>query len=119
MISASSNRVLFSSTAQNQSIQSYTTSISTSCRLLHQKVQRFSTASNNNNSHDYGRLWGRGYETFYDHPDDDNNNEVPTRRIIQIIGSGATTYLQNLVTADVTLTEQSPLLLLSTLSSSG
>lgn len=69
------------------------------------------TAKNNHqvNSHDYGRLWGRGYETFYDENNEQTTNEPPTRRIIQIVGNGATTYLQNLVTADVTLSEPYPL----------
>ena len=46
----------------------------------------------------YGPLWGRGYETFLN------------RRILSVIGSGdhATTYLQGLVTSDLTAEPTAP-----------
>ena len=45
----------------------------------------------------FGRLWGRGHETFL----------ADTRRILSISGSGATNYLQGLVTSDL-LSEPTP-----------
>jgi len=46
----------------------------------------------------FGRLWGRGHESF----------GKDLRRILQISGTGATTYLQGLVTCDLSTDPMAP-----------
>jgi len=52
----------------------------------------------------YGKLWGRGHETF----------SPSARRILSVQGAGATKYLQGLVTCDLTSEPPPPRLSIST-----
>jgi transferase CAF17, mitochondrial len=105
----------FSSTSSNRtSQQSEPTTVTATTSLKMREVDGDKQISGSVESNvtpfwEFGRLWGRGYEIFYDFPEDadalnDDRLDVvhpPIRRIIQVKGSGATDYLQNLVTADL------------------